>query len=44
MFTNAKTLIVFMLLSEHAWGRPTWSVWATWRPRAQCWWPMDYTV
>jgi len=31
-------MIMFMLLSEQARGQPTWSLWATWRPRAPCWW------
>jgi len=26
-------------ISEQARGRPTWSVGATWCPRAPCWWP-----
>jgi len=40
MFINVKTLIMFMLLSEQARGRPTWSVRATWCLRAPCWWPL----
>jgi len=35
-----EDLIVFMLLSEQARGRPTWSVRATWCPQAPCWWPL----
>jgi len=33
-------LIMFMPLSEQARGRPTWSMRATWSPRAPCWWPL----
>jgi len=37
---KVKTLIMFMLLSEQARGRPTWSVRPTWCPQALCWWPL----
>jgi len=35
---------MLMLLSEQARGRPTWSVRATWCPRAPCWRPLLYTI
>jgi len=31
---------MFMLLSEQARGRPTWSMRATWYLRAPGWWPL----
>jgi len=43
MFIHVKTLSehgMFMLLSEQARGRLTWSVRATWCPRTPCWWPL----
>jgi len=43
IFSNVKTLIMFMLLPEQARGRPTRSVRATCCSRAPCWWPLVYT-
>jgi len=31
-----------MLFLEQAHGRPTWSLRATWCPRAPRWWPLCY--
>ena len=44
IFINVKTLIMFMLLSEQARGRPTRSVRTTWCPREPCWWPLVYII
>jgi len=44
IFINVKTLIMYMLLSEQARGRPMWSVRATWCPRTPCWWPLMRSV
>jgi len=37
-------LIILMLFSKYAYGQPKWSLWATWCPRAPCWWPLVYTM
>jgi len=42
MCNTVKTLIMFMLISEQARGRPTWSARVTWCPRALCWWSLTY--
>jgi len=36
-FIYVKAMIMSMLFLEQARERPTWSLWATWCPRAQCW-------
>jgi len=38
IFVNVKTLIMLMLFLEQVRGRPTWSLRATWCPRAPRWW------
>jgi len=40
IFVNVKTLIMLILFLEQARGRPTWSLWVTWCPRAPRWWPV----
>jgi len=40
IFVNVKTLIMLMLFLEQARGRLTWSLRATWCPRAPRWWPL----
>jgi len=37
IFINVKTLIVFMLLSEQSYGRPTWFVRAAWHHVGDPW-------
>ena len=37
IFVNVKTLIMPILFLEQAHGRPTWSLRATWCPRAPRW-------
>ena len=37
MFVNVKTLIMLILFLEQARWRPTWSLRATWCPRATHW-------
>jgi len=37
IFVNVKTLIMLMLFLEQVRGRPTWSLRATWCPRAPRW-------
>ena len=44
IFVNAKTLIMLILFLEKARGRPTWSLRATWCPRAPRWWPLVCTT
>jgi len=44
IFVNVKTLIMLMLFLEQARGRPTWSLRATWCPRALRWWPLLQSV
>ena len=39
IFGNVKTLIMLMLFLLGPCGRPTWSLRATWCPRAPRWWP-----
>jgi len=41
IFVNVKTLIMLMFLSEQIRGRPTWSLRATWCPRALRWWNLS---
>jgi len=40
VFVNVQTLIMLMLFLEQARRRPTWSLRATWCPRAPRWWPL----
>jgi len=40
IFVNVKILIMLMLFLEQGRGRPTWSLRATWCPRAPSWWPL----
>jgi len=42
IFVNVKTMIMLTLFLEQARGRPTWSLRATWCPRAPRWWPLVY--
>jgi len=39
-----NTLIMVVLFLEHARGRPTWSLRATWCLRAARWWPLLYAL
>ena len=41
-YIYVKILIMLILLSEQARGRPTWSVRTIWWPRTPCWWPLLY--
>jgi len=38
-----KIRIIIMLFSKQTRGRPTWSMRATWCPRAPCWWPLTWS-
>jgi len=40
MLIYVMTPIILILFSKRARGRPTWSLQATWCPRAPCWWPL----
>jgi len=40
ILVNVKTMIMLTLFLEQARGRPTWSLRATWCPRAPRWWPL----
>jgi len=43
MLIYVTILIILMLCWKQACRRPTWALWATWCPRAPCWWPLHYT-
>jgi len=40
MLIYVTILIILMLFWKQARGWPTWSMRATWFPRAPCWWPL----
>jgi len=40
MLIYVTILIILMPFSKQAHGRQTWSLLATWRPRAPCWWSL----
>jgi len=40
MLIYVMILIILMLFSKQVRGRPTWSLRATWCPRAPCWWSL----
>jgi len=42
MLIYVTILIIFNAISKQARGRQTWSLRATWCPRALCWWPLLY--
>jgi len=41
MLIYVTILIILMLFSKQARGRPTWSLRVTSCPRAPCWWPLQ---
>jgi len=43
MLIYVTILIILMPFSKQACGRPTWSLRATWCPRAPCWWLLLYS-
>jgi len=44
MLIYVMILIILMLFSKQAGGRPTWSFRPTRLPRTPCWWPLVYGI